>query len=64
MVEERKVNDTYLVLCATRLHLVSENLRAGLLGLRFVNVLHQHTLVSEDVTLRLHVERMVPDRNQ
>ena len=41
----------YLVLCTTSLHLVAENLRAQLLGLGLVDVLHQHALVFEDVTL-------------
>ena len=50
---------TYLVLDTAGLHLVSEDLGTGLLGLSLVNVLHKNTLVLEDVTLRLLVERVV-----
>ena len=50
---------TYLVLGAAGLHLVGEDLGAGLLGLGLVDVLHEDTLVLEDVTLRLLVERVV-----
>src|SRR6266576_6172200 len=42
---------TYLVLDTTGLHLVSQDLCAGLLGLGLVDVLHNHTLILEDVTL-------------
>ena len=47
---------TYLVLDTAGLHLVREDLGAGLLGLSLVDVLHEDTLVLEDVTLRLLVE--------
>lgn len=50
----------YLVLRTTSLHLVVEHLRARLLGLGFVDVLHQHTLVFEDITLGLLVQGVVP----
>jgi len=40
--------------------LVGENLGAALLGLGLVDVLHQHALVLEDVTLRLLVEGVIP----
>lgn len=43
----------------TGLHLVSEVLGAGLLSLGLVDVLHQDTLVLEDVTLALEVELVV-----
>ena len=42
---------TYLVLNAAGFHLVGEDLGAGLLGLGFMDVLHKHTFVLEDVTL-------------
>ena len=47
---------TNLVLDTASLHLVREDLGAGLLGLSLVDVLHEDTLVLEDVTLRLLVE--------
>lgn len=50
---------TDLVLDAASLHLVCEDLRTGLLGLRLVNILHEDTLVLEYVSLRLLVERVV-----
>ena len=53
---------THLVLDTAGLHLVSEDLGTVLLSLGFVNVLHKHTLVLEDVTLRLLVENMVPSQ--
>ena len=51
----------YLVLDTASLHLVGENLSTGLLGLSLVNVLHENTLVLEDVTLRFHVKGVVAD---
>ena len=51
---------TYLVLDTASLHLVSEDLGTGLLGLGLVDVLHEDTLVLEDITLGLLVERVVP----
>ena len=54
----------YLVLDTAGLHLVAKDLRAGLLGLSLVDVLHEDTLVLEDVTLRLLVEGVVADTNQ
>ena len=51
--------NTYLVLDTAGLHLVGEDLGTGLLCLCLVDVLHQDTLVLEDVTLRLCVERVV-----
>lgn len=56
--EHRKVR--YLVLRTTSLHLVAEHFRARLFGLGFVDVLHQHTFVFEDVTLGLLVQGVVP----
>ena len=53
------VVNTYLVLDTAGLHLVGEDLGTGLLRLCLVDVLHQDTLVLEDVTLRLCVERVV-----
>lgn len=44
----------------TSLHLVCKVLRASLLCLGLVDVLHQHTLVLENVTLALQVELVVP----
>lgn len=55
------VSHKHLVLDTASLHLVTKNLSAGLLCLRFVNVLHENTLVLEDITLRLHVKRMVAE---
>ena len=52
-------DETYLVLDTARLHLVGEDLCTGLLSLGFVDVLHKHALILEDVTLRLLVERVV-----
>lgn len=46
---------TYLVLVATSLHLVRQNLRTRLLRFLFVDVLHQDTLAFVNVTLRLQV---------
>ena len=51
--------NTYLVLDTAGLHLVGEDLGTGLLGLRLVDILHEDTLILEDVTLRLLVERVV-----
>lgn len=48
-----------LVLDTTSLHLVGENLCAVLLGFGFVDVLHEHTLVLEYVTLRFLVKGVV-----
>jgi len=48
-----------LVLGAAGFHLVGEHFSTGLLSLRLVDILHQHTLVLEDVTLRLLVQGMV-----
>ena len=56
--KERKAR--YLVLRTTSLHLVVEYLRARLFCLGFVDVLHQYTLVFEDVTLGLLVQGVVP----
>ena len=42
---------TDLVLDTTGLHLVGEDFRAVLLSLGFVDVLHEYTLVLENVTL-------------
>ena len=55
---------THLVLDAAGLHLVGKHLGTGLLGLGLVDVLHEDTLVLEDVTLRLLVEGVVADTNQ
>lgn len=51
--------DTNLVLDTAGLHLVGQNLGTVLFGLGLVDVLHQHTLVLEDVTLGFLVERVV-----
>lgn len=51
---------THLVLDTARLHLVGKDLGAGLLRLRLVDVLHEYTLVLEDVTLGLLVQLVVP----
>jgi len=58
ITENRKVR--YLVLRTTSLHLVVENFRARLFGLGLVDVLHQHTLVFEDITLGFLVQGVVP----
>lgn len=50
---------TYFVLDTTRLHLVGENLRAGLLRLRFVDVLHKDTFVLENVTFGFLVKGVI-----
>ena len=50
-----------LVLGATELLLVGEDLGTGLLCLGLVDVLHEDTLVLEDVTLGLHVEQVVAE---
>ena len=55
---------TDLVLNAAGLHLVRKDLGTGLLGLRLVDILHEDTLVLEDVTLRLLVERVVAWRRR
>ena len=60
----RQIPSTDLVLDTTSLHLVGEDLGTGLLGLGLVDVLHEDTLVLEDVTLRLLVEGVVADTNQ
>ena len=39
---------------------VPQHLCARLPGLLLVNVLHQHTLVLEHVTLALHVQQVIP----
>jgi hypothetical protein len=51
----------YLVLGTASLHLVREDLGTGLLRLRLVDVLHQNTLVLEDITLGLLVEGVVAE---
>lgn len=51
---------TYLVLDTAGLRLVCEDLCASLLGFSFVDELHQHTLVLENVTLGLLVKDVVP----
>jgi hypothetical protein len=50
-----------LVLDTAGLHLVGEDLGAGLLSLCLVDVFHKDTLVLEDVTLGLLVEGVVAD---
>ncbi len=50
---------THLILDAACLHLVGEDLCAGLLCLCLMDILHQHTLVLKDVTLGLLVEGMI-----
>lgn len=57
-----KSDDSYLILATTSLHLVSEDFSSGLLSLCLVNVLHKYTLVLENITLRLHVERVVTEK--
>jgi len=48
-----------LVLDTTSLHLVGKDLGAALLGLGLVDVLHENTLVLENITLRFLVKDMV-----
>lgn len=43
----------------SRLRLILQHLRSGLLRLLLVDVLHQYTFVLENVTFRLHVQGMV-----
>ena len=50
---------THLVLHTASLHLVGKNLSTSLLGLGLVDVLHENTLVLEDVTLRFLVQGVV-----
>ena len=50
---------TNFVLDTTGLHLVCKHLRARLLSFGLVNVLHQHTLILEDITLGFLVEDVV-----
>jgi hypothetical protein len=52
---------THLILDTARLHLVGKDLCAGLLRLCFMDILHQHTLVLEDITLRFLVEGMITE---
>jgi len=59
-MEEESRNHTHPVFDTASLHLVGEDLGTALLGLGLVDVLHQHALVLEDVTLRLLIEDMVP----
>ena len=60
IVKQVSTRNTHPVFHTASLHLVGEDLGAALLGLGLVDVLHQDTLVLEDVTLRLLVEDMVP----
>jgi hypothetical protein len=53
---------THLILNTARLHLVGKDLCTGLLRLCFMDIFHQHTLVLEDITLRLLVEGMIAVR--
>ena len=53
-----------LVAQTAGLHLVGKVLRARLLRLGLVDMLHKHTLVLEHVTLRLEVELVVPGAGQ
>ena len=48
-----------LVLSTVGISLVLDGLRSELLGLSLVDVLHQDTLVLEDITLRLEVQGVV-----
>jgi len=50
---------SHLILDAAGFHLVREDLCAGLLRLRLMNILHQYTLVLEDITLGLLVEGVI-----
>lgn len=50
---------SHLILDAASFHLVREYLCAGLLRLRLVDILHQYTLVLEDITLGLLVEGVI-----
>jgi hypothetical protein len=58
-VKESKT--AHLVLDSPGLHLVGEDLCPGFLGLGLVDILHQHTLVLENVTLGFLVERVVAE---
>lgn len=51
---------TNLVLDATGLHLVGEDLGTVFLGLSLVNIFHEDTLVLEDITLGFLVKGVVP----
>jgi len=51
---------THLVLDTASLHLVCENLCAGLLGFSFMDVFHEHALVLEHITLGFLVKRVIP----
>ena len=55
------IKATDLVLDTTSLHLVCKDLCPVLLGLGLVDVLHEDTLVLEDVTLGFLVERVVAE---
>jgi hypothetical protein len=60
---ERKMKNgtaTHLVLDTASLHLVCENLCAGLLGFSFMDVFHEHALVLEHITLGFLVKRVIP----
>lgn len=50
---------THLIFDAAGLHLVREDLCAGLLRLCLMNILHQYTLVLENIALGLLVEGMI-----
>jgi hypothetical protein len=58
--EGKRGTAAHLVLDTAGLHLVGEDLGAALLSLCFVDVLHEHALVLEHVTLGFLVERVVP----
>ena len=49
-----------LVLDTTSFHLIAEDFGTCLLGFRFVDELHEDSLVLENVTLRFLVQGVVP----
>ena len=54
----------HLILDAAGLHLVGQDLCAGLLRLCLMNILHQYTLVLENITLGLLVEGVIAFGNE
>jgi hypothetical protein len=60
--EKKTERGTYFVLRTAGIHLVCENLCTSFLGFRFMDVLHEHTLVFENITLRFLVKGVIPVR--
>lgn len=59
-----KQSNTDLVLDTASLHLVGEDFGSGLLSLGLVDVLHQNTLVLEDVTLGFLIKGVIPNNRR